>query len=114
MVLYILCVAVRLRGGQFYYEGRVEVYYNGEWGTVLDNGWDDVDATVVCRQLRLGLSGKAVHGPHFGNGSGPVWMDNALCNGNESSLFNCKIDISRNNSRNHSHTQDAGVICIGT
>ena len=32
-------------------EGRVEICYNGVWGSVCANGWDQLDATLVCAQL---------------------------------------------------------------
>ena len=42
---------VRLSEGSGPNEGRVEICYNQEWGTVCDNYWTTNDGKVVCRQL---------------------------------------------------------------
>ena len=47
---------VRLRGGFDKNQGRVEVCYNGTWGTVCDNGLRV--AQVVCKQLGLEFQSK--------------------------------------------------------
>ena len=103
-------VPVRLVGDNSYNEGRVEMYYNYQWGTVCDDGWDDTDAGVVCRQLGFGSSGTAIGSPDFGQGSGPIWLDNVLCTGSESTLASCgHLGVGVTSSCHHH--EDAGVKC---
>ena len=46
---------MRIRGGKPY--GTVEVCINEIWGLISDNGWDNTDSSVVCRQLGYGPQG---------------------------------------------------------
>ena len=61
---------IRLRDGPSDQEGRVEVYYNGTWGTICDDFWDLRDATVACRQLGFVEAITAESFAHFGSGIG--------------------------------------------
>ena len=99
-------------GDSSYTEGRVEVNYNGEWGTVCDDGWDDTDAGVVCRQLGFGSSGIAIGSAGFGQGSGLILLDKVSCNGSEPILTRCG-HLGINVTRSCSHSEDAGVRCSG-
>ncbi|CAL8258546.1 unnamed protein product [Lota lota] len=100
---------LRLVGGLEEFEGRVEVFHEGHWGSVCDDQWDDVDAEVVCRQLGLGGVPKAWSWAHFGQGSGPVFLDGVHCTGNELSLEDC--DHNGWSQHNCDHMEDAGVSC---
>ena len=49
---------VRLVNGTNQHEGRVEICSNNRWGTVCDNGWDENEAKVVCKQLGFSSIGE--------------------------------------------------------
>ncbi|XP_037530254.1 neurotrypsin [Nematolebias whitei] len=102
-------IPIRLVGGESSREGRVEIYLSGQWGTVCDDGWTDQDAEVVCRQLGFSGVAKARVMAYFGEGTGPIHMDNVKCTGEERSLADCiKQTPGTHNCR---HSEDAGVIC---
>ena len=120
-------------GGTNQYEGRVEVCWNEVWGTVCHDYWSSQDAIVACRQLgfsttgrtfasrTLVLSGASKVMSHrfagvsvfyyatFGQGTGPIFLDNLLCNSRETRLIDCPhsgIGV-----HNCAHYRDASLRC---
>ncbi|XP_014393776.1 PREDICTED: neurotrypsin, partial [Myotis brandtii] len=100
---------LRLAGGSSVHEGRVELYHAGQWGTVCDDQWDDADAEVICRQLGLSGVARAWTRAYFGEGSGPVLLDEVRCTGNELAIEECPKGSW--GEHNCGHGEDAGVSC---
>ena len=89
--------------------GRVEVWYNGTWGTICGNSWDLQDADVVCRQLGYDGALLALSNATFGQGIGQTWLDNVKCIGNETLITQCGHEGW--GVHDCGHVKDAGVVC---
>ncbi|XP_075469166.1 scavenger receptor cysteine-rich domain-containing protein DMBT1-like [Ascaphus truei] len=100
---------VRLSDGISRCAGRVEVLHQGTWGTVCDDLWGMTNAEVVCRQLGCGAAKSAPGDARFGPGSGHILMDDVICAGHETSLWQCPHRSQ--DCGNCNHHEDASVIC---
>ena len=90
----------------------MEIFHNGYWGTVCDDGWDLKDAVVVCRQLGFRFAVSAPRSARFGAGWGQrIWLDDVYCSGIESSIADCPHRGWGVGDCDHS--EDASVICSG-
>ena len=90
--------------------GRVEILYNGEWGTVCSDGFDDDDAAVVCRQAGHGPPVRYWIDPSHRR-HGRIWLDNLHCDGTEEMLSECGRSLWGDT--NCDHSQDIFVECVG-
>ena len=78
------------------------------WGTVCDDFWSANDGTVACRQLGLPFVATTTRAS-YGEGTGPIWLDNLFCTGSEDQLIDCTHNgFGVHNCR---HFEDAGLIC---
>lgn len=100
---------LRLRSGYRHSEGRAEVLYNNEWGSICHDNWSIRAANIFCRQIGFGTAYEATHHASFGQGSGRVWLDEVRCKGDEKSIQDCKhAGWGKNDC---GHKEDAGVKC---
>ena len=98
-------------------EGRLEIYYDGAWGTICDGYWTTDDADVACRALgfiaSVEDSGRYI-AAYFGSGAEDqeIVLDDLLCNGDESGLMECPSKHPQPRIHNCRHSEDAGLRCL--
>ncbi|XP_071888243.1 scavenger receptor cysteine-rich domain-containing protein DMBT1-like [Anas platyrhynchos] len=113
LILAGLCASspaqIRLVNGPDPCTGRLEVFYNGTWGTVCDDHWSLAEARVVCRQLGCGMGLSAVGGARYGRGEDPIWLDNVQCSGTEAALSECRARPWGDH--NCGHGEDVSIVC---
>ena len=92
--------------------GRVEIFYNGQWGTICDLGWDMNEVRVVCRELGYKYGVRALKRGQVPVGTGKILLDDVACSGSEKNISMCshrEWGMGRCN-----HGKDAGVECSAT
>ena len=107
-------LTIRLVNGDAPSEGRVEVFYGGQWGTICDDLFDVNDANVICRQLGY-MGGTPASFRTFGEGSTsqPIWLDNLACVSDEGNISSCPNILDSIGDHNCVHFEDVGVHCQG-
>ncbi|XP_063793725.1 HHIP-like protein 1 [Pseudophryne corroboree] len=90
--------------------GRVEIYINGEWGTVCNDRFDSKAGAVVCQQLGYPYVLKVARKTEFGEGKGlRILLDEIKCEGWEKTLLECRR--SKIGEHDCNHEEDVGVVC---
>jgi len=115
---YATCKTVRLatrNGGLGTTAGRVEVYMNGEWGTVCSTGFDRNDANMVCAQV-LSISASSTHyysSTIYGEGTGPIHITRLGCRSPRPDTVPDIFSCPRSDETSRcSHEDDVGVVCL--
>ncbi|EDV22998.1 uncharacterized protein TRIADDRAFT_681, partial [Trichoplax adhaerens] len=80
--------ALRLVRGSNNRTGRLEIFHNKRWGAICDDGFNDINAHVACKQLGF-VSFEWYHCCSVYGIDEFLWMENITCYGNESMLANC-------------------------
>ncbi|XP_070174715.1 scavenger receptor cysteine-rich domain-containing protein DMBT1-like [Littorina saxatilis] len=115
---------IRLKGAKTQYEGRIEIFENGVWGTVCRNDFSystyiyrDINAHIACREL-FGSSYGGMYFPihetpdRFGIlQSGAIQRSYVKCKGNEDSLLHCSFSRGQTDT-SCNHEMDATVKCF--
>ena len=102
---------MRLVNGSSHCSGRVEVYHEGEWGTVCGTDWEELYTAVVCKVLGCGDAVDTMQYAYFGEGTGRVLLAEVACGGWETSLKACPHKVLGKHTCQPRNS--VGIICSG-
>ncbi|MXQ98556.1 hypothetical protein E5288_WYG002193 [Bos mutus] len=91
--------------------GRLEVFYNGTWGSVCCSPVEDITLSVICREPGCGDSGTLNSSVALRKGSRPRWVDGIRCQKTDTSLWQCPSDPWKYSSC--SPKEEAYISCAG-
>ena len=108
--------------GFHYTQGYVQIHYNGEWGSICDDKFEDNNhgANVVCKMMGYtsGTYSASYKQIPVATAIKPkMLLDNVICKGSEKSIDECAhTGWGVNDCRSHSnpYDEDVGVRCYGT
>jgi lysyl oxidase-like protein 2/3/4 len=103
---------VRIQGGRTENEGRVEVKFGNNWGSICPNGFSLAEANVICKQLKLGYAYEALQTDFFE--TTPIIISGTKCIGNETDISNCYHYVPENifcEQQNPDKPVVAGIVC---
>lgn len=113
---YFFCLTdskqLRLNNGTHRCSGRLEIFHEGQWGTVCDDKWGMQEVAVACRELNCGTAIAAKYKAFYGRGHDQIWLDDVECAGDEKFLTDCRHRGLGENDCDHN--EDAGLLCSGT
>ncbi|WAR24046.1 DMBT1-like protein, partial [Mya arenaria] len=100
----------RIIDGPSQYIGRAEIKVNGTWGTMCDRSFSSYKDSYHLFCKMLGLKGAEFYSnSRYGQGSGPVYIDEIMCYPSTASLNECRY-------RSYnvcSHQRDVSIACYG-
>ena len=110
--LILVPTKFRLVDGPVPFAGRVEIRYAGIWGTINDRNFDFREGQVICRLLGYSGVASVIGNARYGQGSGPIWLSNVHCLGNETTFGQCPDPGFPKSRRFNSHLNDASLECL--